>query len=258
MKEVTRSNVDIYSMGNKDLFRLYDKTRNKDVRELLIEKHLYLAKILSRKYINKGVEYDDIFQVASLALIYAIDRYDISREFEFSSFATPTIVGEIKKYFRDKVWTLRVPRRIQELIKKVNNAKLYLEQENKRRPKVKDIADYLEVTEEAVLEAMEASYGYSPMSLDMPSNENSEDKDITLADHLGKKDRNFDEIERQDFIDGFLQTLNELEKKIFNDRFVEDKTQSLIAKEIGVSQMTISRLEKKIISKLQKEYKKIN
>src|SRR3712207_4027904 len=135
---------------------------------------------------NKGVDYEDIFQVASLALIYAIDRYDISKGFEFSSFATPTIVGEIKKYFRDKVWTLRVPRRIQELSKKISNTKVLLEQELKRSPKPIEIAEYLEVDLEDVLEAMEASYGYQPMSLDTPSNEDNEEKDIRSEEHTSE------------------------------------------------------------------------
>ncbi|WAW14926.1 SigB/SigF/SigG family RNA polymerase sigma factor [Peptostreptococcus equinus] len=244
-------------MDVKDLFKIFaDDKSNKELRSVLIEKHLYLAKILSRKYINKGVDYEDIFQVASLALIYAIDRYDISKGFEFSSFATPTIVGEIKKYFRDKVWTLRVPRRIQELNKKISNAKIYLEQELKRSPRPYEIADYLDVSEEDVLEAMEASYGYQPISLDTPSNDDSEDKDMTLADRVGVEEKNFSNVEQRDFMEKFMKNLNELEIEIIKGRFFENKTQSNIAKEIGISQMTVSRLEKKIIEKLKKEYSK--
>ncbi|SFE67322.1 SigB/SigF/SigG family RNA polymerase sigma factor [Peptostreptococcus sp. D1] len=244
-------------MDVKELFKVFSEDKsNTAVRNILIEKHLYLAKILSKKYINKGVDYEDIFQVASLALIYAIDRYDISKGFEFSSFATPTIVGEIKKYFRDKVWTLRVPRRIQELSKKISNAKIQLEQDNKKSPRPKEIADYLGVTEEDVLEAMEASYGYQPVSLDMPSGEESEEKDITLGDKIGTEETRFGEIEQRDFLEKFMKTLNELEVKIVIGRFFNNKTQSAIAEDIGISQMTVSRLEKKIIEKLKKEYNK--
>ncbi|MDY4128756.1 SigB/SigF/SigG family RNA polymerase sigma factor [Peptostreptococcus porci] len=244
-------------MDVKELFKVFSEDKsNTDVRNILIEKHLYLAKILSKKYINKGVDYEDIFQVASLALIYAIDRYDISKGFEFSSFATPTIVGEIKKYFRDKVWTLRVPRRIQELSKKISNAKIQLEQDNKKSPRPKEIADYLGVTEEDVLEAMEAAYGYQPVSLDMPSGEESEEKDITLGDKIGTEETRFGEIEQRDFLEQFMKTLNELEVKIVIGRFFNNKTQSAIADDIGISQMTVSRLEKKIIEKLKKEYNK--
>ena len=245
------------NMDTKELFKIYNKNKeNIEIRNILIERHLYLVNLLSKKYINKGVDFEDIYQVASLALIYAIERYDIEKGYEFSSFATPTIIGEIKKYFRDKVWTLRVPRRIQELSKKINEAKLVLEQENKKYPKVKDIAQYLECTEEEVLEAMEASYGYQPISLDSSSNDDSEEKDISLIDKIGQEESSFGNIEQQDFINKFIETLNELEVKIFKDRFFLDKTQSAIAKELDISQMTVSRLEKKIVEKLRKEYEK--
>ena len=244
------------NMDNKELFKIYSENKDRNIRNILIERHLYLVNLLARKYMNKGVDFEDIYQVASLALIYAIDRYDISKGFEFSSFATPTIVGEIKKYFRDKVWTLRVPRRVQELNKKISEAKLILEQENKRHPRAKDIAEYIGCTEEDVLEAMEASYGYQPISLDATSNDDSEDKDITLIDKIGQEETDFKNIEQTDFINKFIETLNELEVKIFKDRFFLDKTQSTIAKELDISQMTVSRLERKVVEKLRKEYEK--
>ncbi|MDD2447690.1 MAG: sigma-70 family RNA polymerase sigma factor, partial [Tissierellia bacterium] len=158
-------NKNYYNKNNKEnldkedikkLFRIYKEKREKEVRDILIEEHLYIAEILSKKYANRGIDYDDIYQVACIGLIYAIDRYDIDKGFEFSSFATPTIIGEIKKYFRDKGWTIRVPRRIQELSKKINNAKILLSQELQRSPTIEDIANYLNSTEEEVLEALEA------------------------------------------------------------------------------------------------------
>ncbi|MEG0198925.1 MAG: sigma-70 family RNA polymerase sigma factor, partial [Acinetobacter sp.] len=123
-------------------------------------------------------------------------------------------------------------------------------------PKVKDIAMYIGCSEEDVLEAMEASYGYQPISLDSSSNDDSEDKDLTLIDKLGKEESNFGNIEQNDFINKFMENLNELEVKIFKDRFFLDKTQSIIAKELNTSQMTVSRIEKKIVEKLRKEYEK--
>jgi len=255
MKHVANA-TDYLNMDNKALFKIYSKNKDRDIRNILIERHLYLVNLLARKYINKGVDFEDIYQVASLALIYAIDRYDIEKGFEFSSFATPTIVGEIKKYFRDKVWTLRVPRRVQELNKKISEAKLILEQETKKHPKAKDIAAYIGCTEEDVLEAMEASYGYQPISLDATSNDDSDDKDITLIDKIGQEETDFKNIEQTDFINKFIETLNELEVKIFKDRFFLDKTQSTIAKELDISQMTVSRLERKVVEKLRKEYEK--
>ncbi len=257
MKNVANATTDYLDVDTKELFIIYSKQKNnKEIRNILIERHLYLVNLLSKKYINKGVEFEDIYQVASLALIYAIERYDINKGYEFSSFATPTIVGEIKKYFRDKVWTLRVPRRVQELSKKISEAKIFLQQHNKENPKVKDIANYLNCTEEQVLEVMEASYGYQPISLDSSSNDDIDDKDILLIDKIGQDEQSFYNIEQKDFFDKFDKSLNELESKIFKDRFFLNKTQAVIAKELDISQMTVSRLEKKIIEKLKKEYEK--
>ena len=244
-------------MDNKELFYIYSKDKsNKEIRDILVEKNLYLVNILAKKYVNKGVEFEDLYQVGSLALIYAVERYDMSKGYEFSSFATPTIIGEIKKYFRDKVWTMRVPRRVQELNKKVNEAKLILEQKDKKKPKVKDIADFIGCKEEELIEALEASYGYQPVSLDTPVNSDSEDSEITLIDRLGEYEDSFINIEYKDFVDKFVGKLNELEVKIFKGRFFEEKTQSALAKELNISQMTISRIERKIVEKLRKEYEK--
>lgn len=256
MKRVANA-TDYNSLDTKQLFGIFNNNRDIEIRNILIERHMYLANILSKKYMNKGVEFEDIYQVASLALIYAIDRYNPEKGYEFSSFATPTIMGEIKKYFRDKVWTLKVPRRIQELSKKVNEVKLELQQKNHRTPKPKDIAEVLDCTEEEVLEAMEASYGYQPMSLDISNNNESEDKDIALMDTIGQEDLNFSNLENRDFINKFIKNLNDVETKIFKDRFIEDKTQAAIARDLGVSQMTVSRAERKIIERLKKEYEKL-
>ena len=204
MKDMS-SVTNYLDMDNKELFNIYSQDKsNKEVRDILIERNLYLVNILAKKYINKGVEFEDLYQVGSLALIYAIERYDMSKGYEFSSFATPTIIGEIKKYFRDKVWTMRVPRRVQELNKKVNEAKLLLEQQNKKKPKVKEIAEYIGCREEEVLEALEASYGYQPVSLDSPINGDSEDTEVTLIDKIGGQEDSFSNIEYKDFIEEAL------------------------------------------------------
>ncbi len=247
-KEKAQSNLD-----TKELFRSYKENRDKKTRDILIEKHLYIAEILSKKYANRGIEYDDIYQVACIGLIYAIDRYDIDKGYEFSSFATPTIIGEIKKYFRDKGWTIRVPRRIQELSKKINNAKIYLAQQLQRSPTVEDIASYLECTEEEILEAMEASKVYTPQSLDVTYDSNNEDKDINLSDLIGEEDQYFLKIENNDFLTKTMEKLNDIEKKILIERYFNKKTQVSIAKILDISQMTVSRIEKKVLEKLRKE-----
>lgn len=240
----------------KELFRLYKENPTKEIRDTLIEKNLYIAEILAKKYANRGIEYDDIFQVASIGLIYAIDRYDIDKGYEFSSFATPTIIGEIKKYFRDKGWAIRVPRRIQELSKKINLAKNELSQELQRVPTVEDIAKYLDITEEEVLEAMEASKVYTPQSLDVTYDSQSEDKEVNLAELIGEEDYYFDRIENNDFLMRTMGKLNDMEREILIERYFNKKTQVNIAKSMNISQMTVSRIEKRVLEKLKKEIEK--
>lgn len=235
------------------LFLEYQETKDIAIRNQLIEEHLYIAEILSKKYINKGIEYDDLFQVASIGLILAVDRFNPDRGFEFSSFATPTIIGEIKKYFRDKGWVIRVPRRIQEMSKKVNTARTSLSQELQRAPTIKDIANYLETTEEEVLEVIEASKVYAPQSLDAQLDAANEEKDVKFADLIGEEDTYFTKIETVDFIEKGMESLNDMEKTILKLRYFEKQTQVAIAKELSISQMTVSRLEKKIIEKFRKE-----
>ncbi len=253
---IPNKNKPLEKLTEKELFNEYAITKNIKVRNELINRYLYIAEILSKKFLNKGIDYEDIFQVASLGLIYAIERFDVNRGFEFSSFATPTIIGEIKKYFRDKGWSIKVPRGIQELSKKINVAKGTLQQALQRTPTIKDIAEYLNHTEEEVIEAMEASQVYTSRSLDLTYDSDGENKDIQLLDIIGEIDRRFDEIENKDFLEKAMQKLNEVEKKVLKDRFFKNKTQMEVAKELQVSQMTISRMEKRIIEKFRVELKK--
>jgi len=252
----TDGNSNVSENDTKTLFKLYKETNDKSIREELIHRHLYIAEILSKKYANRGIEYDDIYQVACIGLIYAIDRFDMNKGYEFSSFATPTIIGEIKKYFRDKGWTIRVPRRIQELSKKINNSKAILSQKLQRSPTIEDIAEYLNCSQEEVLEAMEASKVYTPQSLDLTYDSNSDDKDVNLAELVGEDDIYFSKIENDDFLERAMKNLNEVEKKILVDRYFNKKTQVYIAKSLGISQMTVSRIEKRIIEKFRKELEK--
>lgn len=244
-------------LDSKELFKMYSDTRSDDVRDELFERHLFIAEILSKKYVNKGIEYEDIYQVASLGLLYAIQRYDLSKGFEFSSYATPTIIGEIKKHFRDKGWSIRVPRRIQELSKKVNKTKQTLNQKYERVPTISEIAEYLSVTDEEVIEAMEASKVYVPKSLDIYYESGSDDKEIQLIDIVGEDDKLFDFVDNKDFILKVMEKLTSVEKKIIKDRFFNEKTQIHVANELGVSQMTVSRMEKKIIKRFREEFEKI-
>lgn len=248
---------DLTKVKSKDLFKIYSERKDNYIREELIKRHIYIAEILSKKYANRGIDYEDIYQVACIGLIYAVDRYDISKGYEFSSFATPTIIGEIKKYFRDKGWAIRVPRRIQELSKKINVSKNILSQTLQRTPTVDELAEHLQCSSEEILEAMEASKVYTPHSLDAAFDSNGDDKDINLAELIGEDDKYFTTIENNDFLKKNIEKLNDMEKKILHDRYFNKKTQFEIANELNISQMTVSRMEKKIIEKFKKELNKI-
>jgi len=243
-------------MTNREKFTEYKKNPTIELRNEIVEDHLYMVDILIRKYLNKGVEYDDLYQVGALALVQAVERFDPDRGFEFSSFATPTILGEIKKYFRDKGWSIRVPRRIQELSKRVNTVKNELQQETHKTPRISDIAEKLGITQEEVLETMDAAGAYAPISLDVKYDNEGEDKDVALHELIGKDDKSFAEIEDGDFLRNVMESLSEVEKKIIMDRYFDNKTQMTVAKELDISQMTVSRMEKKILTKLKKEYEK--
>ena len=238
-------------------FEEFARTRDKKLRDELIEEHMYIVDILSNKYVGKGIEKDDLYQVASLGLINAVDRFDPSKGYAFSSFATPTIMGELKRYFRDKGWVIRVPRRVQNLYKKINVAKKILPQELQRVPTIKDIADYLGEDEETILETMEASKVYTPQSLDMKYQVQKGENSIDLADIIGEEDKNFDSIELKDIIDKSKEKLSDLEKEILELRYYEGRTQVDIAESLDISQMTVSRIEKKILKKFSQEFETI-
>lgn len=241
---------------NQELFLQYEKTRDIEARNKIFDKYKYMADIISRKYSNRGIEHDDIYQIACMGLIFAIERFDLSRGFEFTSFATPTILGEIKKYFRDKGWAIKVPRKIQEISKKVNDYNNLIASQLNRAPTVKEIAEYVSSTEEDVLEAFEAGKMFNNQSLDVKFDMSNDESDISLMDVIGSEDKYFIRIENEDFIKKSMEKLNELEREIILKRFYANKTQSDIARELNISQMTVSRIEKKSLEKLRIEYNK--
>lgn len=240
------------TIKNEELFLQYTKTKNIEIRNEIFYKYLYIAEIISRKYDNRGIEYEDIYQIACLALILAIERFDVSKGFEFTSFATPTIVGEIKRYFRDKGWAIKIPRKMQEISKKINDYMELLYNELNKTPSVKEIAIKTDCTEEEILEALEIKNLFNPKSFDVAIDIN-EEKDISLKDMIGQEELLYEKIENEDFIEKSFQKLNKLEKDIVIKRFFNKKTQNEIAKELNISQMTVSRIEKKSIEKLKKE-----
>ena len=238
----------ISERNNDSLFYLYRDSRDIAIRNEIVGRHMYLIDIISRKFINRGVEYEDLCQIASIALIKAVERFDLGKGVKFVSFATPTIVGEIKRYFRDKGSTIRIPRRIYEIYQKVNQAKEYLSQSLSRTPMVSDIAEYLKISEENVLEIIESWNVYNIQSFEQ--NAFSEDN-LELRETIGEDDFEFEKIENRDFIEKSMAKFSESEREFINLRYMNDMTQKQIATVMNVSQMYISRLEKKIIRKFR-------
>lgn len=241
-------------MIDQELFEDYKQNPTIEKRNAIVEKNLYMVDILIRKYLSKGVEYDDLYQIGALALVAAVERFDPSKGFEFSSFATPTILGEIKKYFRDKQWSLKVPRRLKEIAAKVQDAKDKLNSELHRTPTVAEIAEFTGYTEEQIIEAIESSHAYGTYSLDKTFDEAGEDgENAFLEKYTGFNEHGYDQIETAEIINKVVNTFNDQYKFIFRERFINNKSQSEIAKSLGISQMTVSRAEKNIVGKFRAE-----
>ena len=238
----------------EELFLEYRKTKSSEIRNELVEKNLYLAEILARKYTGRGSDFEDLYQVASFALILAVDRFDPGKGVKFASFATPTIIGEIKKYFRDTMWSLKVPRRLKETSMRIVEAKEYLMEINNRVPTVRELSEYLEVSEEEILEALESSRAYSTYSLDI-ERENSEDKEASQFEkYLLDEEEGYEQFEATSVLESIFAELSPKEKEILQKRFQQEATQREVADALGISQMTVSRLEKAMKEKFQKEY----
>ncbi len=235
------------------LLREYCLSRDMHLRNELVNRYLYIAEIISKKFSNRGIDFDDLYQVASLALIKALERYDIDKGFKFSSFATPTIVGEIKNYFRDKSRIIRLPRKESEYIKKIENAKVQISNQLGRSPKPEEIAEYLNITTEEVLELMESGYTTKTASLDYYIDGDGE---TDLMAVVGQEEKNYRLIEDKDFINRVMSTLNEEERKVIHERFYKGRSQREISEEIGVSQMYISRMERRVLERFRRYLKK--
>jgi RNA polymerase sigma-B factor len=217
-------------------------------REQLIERYLPLARHLARRYKGGNAELDDLNQVAAFALVKAVDRFDPDRGIAFSSFAVPTIVGELKRHFRDHGWVVRVPRDVQELKLKLDRMVAALTGELGRAPTAGELADRTGATVEQVLDALGAASAHYPDSLDRPVNEEGDDG---LGQLLGGEDPGYEEVENVELVDGLLATLPERERLILRLRFEDELTQAEIGRRLGVSQMHVSRLIRKSIARLQ-------
>ncbi|HXW33964.1 MAG TPA: SigB/SigF/SigG family RNA polymerase sigma factor [Acidimicrobiales bacterium] len=237
--------------GTLRRFSDFAASRDDSIRDELIEAHIGLARHLARRFVDRGEPYDDLVQVASLALVKAVDRFDPDRGTSFATFATRTILGEIKRHFRDKAWAVRAPRRIQDLYVALRGSIALLSQELGRSPTIAELAKDMGVNEEEAIEALEAGQGYRTTSLEAP---NRQGEGAPLSEFLGVDEDGFTEAERRLELSPILEALPARARTILQLRFEEGLTQSEIASRIGVSQMHVSRLIRVSLGKLRDEY----
>jgi RNA polymerase sigma-B factor len=228
----------------RDLFARYHAATDTDertkLREELVDQYIGLVEFLARRFRNRGEPLEDLVQVGTIGLLKAIERFDLDREVEFSTYATPTVVGELKRHFRDKGWAVRVPRRLQELHLELSKVVSELGQEIGRSPTVAEIAEYTGQSEETVLEGLEIAQAYNFTSLDAPID--AEDGTTSFADQLGTEDEQLENLEYRASLAPEMEKLPERERRILYLRFFKGMTQSEIADRLGISQMHVSRL----------------
>lgn len=230
-------------------FEAFAETRDPGLRDDLIEAHLGLAEYLARRFANRGEPLDDLVQVASLGLVKAVERFDPGRGLEFTTFATPTIVGELKRHFRDKGWAVRVPRRVQELHLRITRVIDDLATELGRSPTVQEISQRAGTTEDEVIEAIDAGSAYRSASLD--AGRSDDDESPGLIGQLGQVDPELARAERRAALGPLISELPEREQVMLYLRFYEGMTQSEIAKRLGISQMHVSRLLSRSLQQLR-------
>lgn len=232
-----------------ELFSEYKRTRDKELRNKIIESYTYIAEILSRRFINRGVEYEDIYQVACMGIINAVDRFDPDRGVKFASFATPTVLGEIRKYFRDKGFFIKIPRRLYETFCKAEQIKR--SEFNGTEPSISELSRILRIPEEVILEAAKLGGGEFIRSLEQ---EAFADGTMNFGNILGVEDKSFLMVENKNFIDYALECLSEEERDFIEYRYTRELSQKEIARIMSISQMQASRLEKRILKKMRDLY----
>jgi RNA polymerase sigma-B factor len=236
--------------ASSDLFQRWRRNEDRRARDELIERFLPLARKLARRYVPSSEPYEDLVQVASLGLVKAVERFDPDRGFAFTSFAVPTIVGELKRYFRDTGWALHVDRGAQERARKVTEAQREISGRTGRMPTVDELSQYLEISQEEVLDGLQTAEAYGAVSLDAPAVGDEEGTPSRL-EAIGDEDERLVLIDLRATIFAAAQCLPERERWILFLRFGEDLTQSEIAERVGVSQMQVSRLLRRSLQRLR-------
>ncbi len=236
----------------RDLFRQHWETKNPAIREQLVLAHMSLSSYLARKFSNRGEPLEDLIQVAQIGLLKAIDRYDPTRGVQFTTYATVTIVGEIKRHFRDKYWSVRVPRRLRELNNALMKTAETMAQRLGRSPTMAEIAEETGVPFEEVVEAFELGRAYNPASLDAEVGEGGDAEHAsTLLDSLGEEDPALRHLEDRHTIQGALAALPERHREILRLRYYDGLSQAEIARRLSISQMHVSRIQRDAIVKLR-------
>src|SRR5882757_6402384 len=233
------------------LWREFAESRDPGIREQLITRNMPFAKRLALRYRGASESFDDLLQVANLGLVNAVDRFDPERGIPFTAFASPTILGELKRHFRDRAWTVRVPRGLHDRMSQVEKATAALTVELQRSPSVSEIATKLEIEPAEVLEVLEANHNRRPLSLDRPVG--GDDDESPASEWVGDEDKGFELIDDKLALEGVLPQLDERERLILRLRFVEDLTQSQIAEQIGHSQMHVSRILRRTLERIREE-----
>lgn len=232
------------------LWEQFARTRDQSLREELVERNMAFARRLALRYRGASEPFDDLLQVANLGLINAVDRFDPDRGIPFTAFASPTILGELKRHFRDRVWTVRVPRGLHDRMAEVDKAITELTKQLQRSPSVGEIAERLDLEQTDVLEVLEANQKRRPLSLDRPAG--GEDTDESApAEWVGEEDEGFELVEGRVALDAALPYLSERERLVLQLRFVDDMTQSQIAERIGHSQMHVSRILRRALARIR-------
>jgi RNA polymerase sigma-B factor len=238
--------------SERELWQRFLDRRDPATREELVRRYLPFARSLAGRYRGGSESFDDLMQVASLGLVNAIDRFDPSRGTPFPAFASPTILGELKRHFRDRVWTVRVPRGLHDRMAEVEKAMSKLTVELQRSPSVAELAERLEVDPTDVLEVLEANRNRRPLSLDRPVG-GDDSEESPAGEWIGEEDRGFSLAEDRVTLEAALPALDERERLILRLRFVEDMTQSQIAEQIGHSQMHVSRILRRTLERIRQE-----
>lgn len=219
------------------------------LRDELVTMNLPLVEHLARRFRDRGENHEDLVQVGTVGLIKAVDRFDTTRGVQFSTYATPTIVGEIKRHFRDRGWAIRVPRRLQEMRISLSRATSELSQQTGRSPTVAELARHLDVSDEEVLEGLESARAYATSSLDASTSDG--ENSISLGATIGDVDHSLEGVDNRESLKPLLAALPERERQILFLRFFDNKTQSEIAEELDISQMHVSRLLARTLAQLR-------